>query len=70
MKNSLDIVNNKKNDYIKKILKYLLFGFIVGISVRYVPTIIINQKEIIIIAAIASIAFAIIDMISPSIKIN
>ena len=63
-KNSL---NN--TDYKKKIIKYLLFGLIVGLSVRYIPTHTINQKEIIMIAAIASISFAILDMISPSIKV-
>jgi hypothetical protein len=64
-KNSL---NN--NDYQKNIVKYLLFGLIVGVSVRYIPTQVINQKEIIMIAAIASITFAILDMVSPSIKVK
>lgn len=64
MKKSL---NN--NEYKKKIVKYLLFGLIVGLSVRYIPSHAINQKEIIMIAAIASISFAILDMVSPSIKV-
>ena len=65
MENKLDLNNP---DTKKKILKYLLFGLIVGISTRYVPTYTINNKEIIMIAAIASISFGIIDMISPSIN--
>lgn len=65
MKNSL---NN--NEYKKNLIKYLLFGLIVGLSVRYIPTNLINQKEIIMIGAIASISFAILDMISPSIQIK
>jgi hypothetical protein len=65
MENKLDLNNP---DTKKKILKYLLFGVIVGISTRYVPTHTINNKEILMIAAIASISFGIIDMISPSIN--
>jgi hypothetical protein len=65
MENKLNFNNP---DTKKKILKYLLFGIIVGISTRYVPTHTINNKEILMIAAIASISFGIIDMISPSIN--
>jgi hypothetical protein len=54
----------------KKIIKYVLFGLICAISLRYIPSSIIKNKEILMIAAIMSISFAIIDMISPSIKVN
>ena len=64
MKNSLDIESKKK------IVKYLLFGLIISLSVRYIPSSTINNKEIIMIGAISSISFSIIDMISPSIKID
>jgi hypothetical protein len=67
MENKLDFNNP---DTKKKILKYLLFGLIVGISIRYIPASTINNKEILMIAAIASISFGIIDMVSPSLTVN
>lgn len=62
MKNNLDMK--------KKLIKYLLFAFIIGLSVRYLPSNSIDDKEILMIAFIASITFAIIDMIEPTIKLN
>ena len=67
MKNSLRV---QDPDHKKKLVKYLLFGIIVGISIRYVPTSKINDKEILMIGAIASITFGIIDMVSPSIEVK
>jgi len=58
------------NEYKKKIIKYLLFGLIVSASVRYIPSNLIDQKEIMMIGAIGSISFAILDMVSPSIEIK
>lgn len=66
-------MNSKKlerNDRIKKIIKYLLFGFIIGISVRYIPTSTIKDHEILMILIIGSIGFGIIDMVAPSIVIQ
>jgi hypothetical protein len=67
MENNLTV---QETDNQKKIIKYLLFGIIISISVRYIPTNQINNKEILMIGAIESMTFAILDMISPSIKIN
>lgn len=67
MENSLNV---QDPDHKKKLVKYLLFGLIVSISVRYVPSNQINNKEILMIGALASIAFGIIDMISPSIVVK
>ena len=67
MENSLRVQDPDKK---KKLIKYLLFGLVVGISVRYVPTNKINDKEILMIAALASITFGIIDMVSPSIVVK
>lgn len=64
----LNDINKHYPNIIQRIIKYLLFGLIVSITTRYVPSIPINYKEIIIIGCISSISFAIIDMISPSIK--
>jgi hypothetical protein len=54
----------------KKLIKYVLFGLICAISLRYIPSSIMKNKEILMISAIMSISFGIIDMISPSIKIK
>lgn len=67
MENSLRV---QDPDQKKKLIKYLLFGLVVGMSVRYVPTNQINNKEILMIAALASISFGIIDMVSPSIVVK
>lgn len=67
MENNLKV---QDPDFKKKLVKYLLFGLIIGISIRYIPTKQIDNNEILIIAAIASITFGIIDMYSPSIEIK
>lgn len=54
----------------KRIIKYILMGFIILVSVRYIPTQPIATKEIIMIGLISSIAFAMLDMVSPSVKVT
>jgi hypothetical protein len=53
-----------------KILKYILIFIIIYSSIIYIPEKKLNIKEVFIISSIASITFAILDIISPSIKIN
>jgi xanthine/uracil permease len=67
MENSLRVQDPDRK---KKLIKYLLFGVIVGISIRYVPSNRVNDNEILMIAALASITFGIIDMVSPSIVVK
>ena len=67
MENSLKV---QDPDQKKKIIKYLLFGLIISISVRYIPTNKINNKEILMIGALSSITFGILDMVSPSIEVK
>lgn len=52
----------------QKIIKYLLIGLIISIAIRYIPSLPIENKEILMIGAVGSITYALIDMISPSIK--
>jgi hypothetical protein len=59
------IRNNNK----EKLLKYVLMGIIVMLVVKYLPSYILKIDEIVMIGLIASITFAILDMLSPSIKI-
>ena len=53
----------------KRMIKYILMGFIILVSVRYIPNQPIETKEIIMVASIASIAFAMLDMVSPSVTV-
>lgn len=52
----------------KRIMKYLIMGTVVGIVVRYIPEIPVPNKELILISMITSISYALLDMVSPSIK--
>jgi|UniRef100_A0A6C0ITJ8 hypothetical protein len=61
--------NLNKLEKIKRIIKYILMGFIILVAVRYIPNQPINTKEIIMIGLISSISFAMLDMVSPSIKV-
>jgi hypothetical protein len=42
----------------------------VFLAVKYVPENEVHTKELLIVSAIASLTFALMDMVSPSIKIN
>lgn len=54
----------------QKAIKYILMALITFIAVRYIPDISLQNKEIIMISVVSSITFVLLDMISPSIKIN
>ena len=54
----------------QKVIKYILMGLITVIALKYIPDYKINNKEIIMIGATSSITYAILDMISPTIKIS
>ena len=56
--------------HVQRLTKYILMGLIVVIATRYIPDNVIQTKEIIMIGATSSIAFAILDMISPAINIH
>ena len=55
---------------IEKITKYILMGLIVVFSIRYIPNINLKNEEILMIGAISSITYAILDMVAPTIKIK
>ena len=55
---------------INYIIKYILIGLITALSIKYIPTTTLLQKDIVIISIIVSISYAIIDSILPSIYIN
>jgi len=45
-------------------------GLIVIIATRYIPDNVLKIKEIIMIGATSSVSFAILDMISPAVRIS
>ena len=54
----------------KRIIKYILMSLVMLVSLRYIPNQLLNNNELLTISFIASISFAILDMISPSILIS
>ena len=52
-----------------KIIKYFIIGLIINLSLKYLPDNNINIYDMTIISSIASISYAVIDMLFPSIKI-
>lgn len=54
----------------QKLAKYIIMGLIVVIATKYIPDNVLQTKEIIMIGATSSISFAILDMISPAIKVE
>lgn len=63
----LKITNKEK---CKRIIKYILMGLVILVSIRYVPTQLLDTSELLMISFISSISFAILDMVSPSILIS
>ncbi len=66
MTNLIETNSNK----LQKLTKYILIGLIVIIATRYIPDNTLKTKEIIMIGATSSISFAILDMVSPTIRIS
>ena len=61
---------NQISDKKKNLIKYLLMGLIIALATRYIPSNIIKNEEILIIGAVASMTFGILDMYLPSIYIK
>ena len=55
---------------LERIITYIIMGLVVVIATRYIPDILIPTKELIMIGATSSITFAILDMVSPAVKVN
>jgi len=67
---SCNNIKQSKLSHVERFTKYILIGLIVVIATRYIPDTILQTKEIIMIGITSSIAYAILDMISPTIKIQ
>ena len=55
---------------IERIFKYIIMTLISIICVRYIPSYTIPYNELIMIGMTIAITFSILDMVSPSIKVN
>lgn len=60
----------RKNEAVKRVVKYLLHAFIIAFAVRYLTTCEIDTQDTLIIAMISAVTFAILDMFSPAIITN
>ena len=65
-----NVLNDKTSDYLKRFLKYIIMGLIMFLSIRYIISKNIDNKEILLVSAVSSICFGLLDIFSPSIKIN
>jgi hypothetical protein len=54
----------------KRITKYILMGLVTTCALRYVPSTLLDNRELLMVSFIVSISFAMLDMISPSIVIS
>lgn len=52
----------------RKIIKYILFSLITFLLLRYIPSELIKEEDIIKITCLSTICFAILDIILPSTK--
>jgi uncharacterized MnhB-related membrane protein len=57
------------NFNVERIIKYVIMGLLVLLATRYIPENTMPTKELIMIGATSSIAYAILDMVSPSVKV-
>ena len=62
-------MSNNTNLNIERIVKYIIMGLVVLLATRYIPDTLLPPKELVMIGATSSIAFAILDMVSPSVKV-
>jgi hypothetical protein len=61
----MEIINMLR---VERLIKYVLLGLIVILALSYIPETKLPTKELIMIGATTSIAFAILDMVSPTLR--
>ena len=55
---------------VERMIKYILLGLIVVLATRYIPDTQLPTKELLMIGATSTIAFAILDLVSPAVRIQ
>ena len=63
-------INQVKNQNIYKLIKYILMGLFIFITIKYIPDKLLKINEIILITVSCTIVFIILDIVSPSINVN
>ena len=63
-------MTNNLTQLYHKIFKYLIIALSVYVAVKYIPEKNVEHKELLMVSSIASLTFAILDMISPSIVVT
>lgn len=53
---------------VERLIKYILLGLIVTLALYYIPEVKLPTKELLMIGATTSIAFSILDMVSPTVR--
>ena len=61
--------NLSTSDKLKRLMKYIIQTLVVYLAARYIPINKIKNKEVIMIALVSTICFAILDIYSPSVNI-
>lgn len=67
MEHKLTQINNSKTI---KFYKYFILAVIVAVALRYIPSVQLTNEDILYVSAIAGIALAILDRISPAVRIK
>ncbi|AYV82007.1 MAG: hypothetical protein Homavirus2_11 [Homavirus sp.] len=59
---------NNTSEIIRRSMKYLVMLFVLALSLKYIPSTSLENKEIIILSTIGVITFAILDIYCPSVS--
>lgn len=55
---------------VERMIKYVLLGLIVVLATKYIPENKLPTKELLMIGATSTIAFAILDLVSPAVRVQ
>jgi uncharacterized BrkB/YihY/UPF0761 family membrane protein len=55
---------------VERMIKYILLGLIVILAIKYIPETQLPTKELLMIGATSTIAFAILDLVSPAVRLQ
>lgn len=59
---------NNRSEILRRTVKYLLMAFVLFLSLKYIPSVTIPNKEIFILVTIGAITFAILDIYCPAVS--
>jgi hypothetical protein len=62
------LVKINKNETVKRALKYLIEWFAISLALKFIPSQKVDLKEIIMVAIVGAIVFALLDMYSPAVS--